>query len=422
MAVMVPDPSGVQLPIARDDRFTFLFMFDFFSTLRRKNAAGLIEAFARAFAPGEGPRLLLKTINGRLRPEAEAELRRKIAEHPDIELVDAYLEPAQNAALLARADCYVSLHRSEGFGLTLAESMALGTPVIATGYSGNTDFTTPHNSYLVDWTPTRVGPECDIYPAEGSWAEPDLDHAAELMRRVWQRPEEARAKAERAREDIRRLYAPEVVGRLARARLERLADRTGAPRRVSGLGRIRAHCPSCAWPRSRTSWRSTRSVGLRPIPRGLRGVLRRLVLRLMLPFTMHERKLDRAMAVALRGLQAELAHERALRVEDRARIDRLEERLRQLGDSEIRRRREALGSRATAAPRVARRGRGPDPTRAHRRGCPGRGRSSPRRAGPGPPGASRRRSSHRRCRTPPLSAPRRDARRLRAGCAGSAGA
>ena len=111
-------------------------MFDFFSTARRKNAAGLIDAFTRAFAPGEGPRLLLKTINGRLRPEAEAELRRQIGQHPDIELIDVYLDPAQNAALLARADCYVSLHRSEGFGLTLAESMALGTPVIATGYLG----------------------------------------------------------------------------------------------------------------------------------------------------------------------------------------------------------------------------------------------------------------------------------------------
>ena len=55
MAVVVPDVSGVQLPIAQDDRFTFLFMFDFFSTSRRKNAAGLIEAFARAFAPGEAP-------------------------------------------------------------------------------------------------------------------------------------------------------------------------------------------------------------------------------------------------------------------------------------------------------------------------------------------------------------------------------
>lgn len=332
MAVEAPDASGVHLPIARDDRFTFLFTFDFFSTLRRKNVGGLIEAFARAFYPREGPRLLLKTINGRLRPQAEAELRRRIAGHPDIELVDAYLEPAQNAALIARADCYVSLHRSEGFGLTLAEAMALGTPVIATGYSGNTDFTTPHNSYMVDWTATRVGPDCEIYPAEGSWAEPDLDHAAELMRRVWQRPEEALAKAEQARLDIRSRYAPEVVGGLARARLERLAERpTGASPRPSGsdmtaLSELRLVAVEDAL-------EVDPERGAPPTPPGLRGVLRRAVLRLMLPFTLHQRKLDRAVAGVLRGLQAELARERALRVEDRERIDRLAQRLRELEDS-----------------------------------------------------------------------------------------
>ena len=327
MAVVVPDISQAQLRVAQDDRFTFLFMFDFFSTLRRKNAAGLIEAFARAFAPGEGPRLLLKTINGRLRPEAESELRREIAHHPDIELIDAYLDPAQNAALLARADCYVSLHRSEGFGLTLAESMALGTPVIATGYSGNTDFTTPQNSYLVEWTPTRVGPECDIYPAEGSWAEPDLNHAAELMRRVWQRPEEAHAKADRARDDIHRLYAPEVVGRLARARLERLADRSMSSARRPVASEMSAALSELRLAAVEDELAFDPGRGTTPEPRGLRGVLRRLVLRLMLPFTLHERKLDRAIADALRGLQAELERERALRVEDRARIQRLEGRL-----------------------------------------------------------------------------------------------
>ena len=254
MAVVVPDAAGTQLPVARDDRFTFLFMFDFFSTLRRKNVAGMIEAFARAFAPGEGPRLLLKTINGRLRPDAEAEVRRKVAAHPDIELVDAYLDPAQNAALLARADCYVSLHRSEGFGLTIAESMALGTPVIATGYSGNTDFTTPQNSYLVNWTPTRVGPECEIYPAEGSWAEPDLDHAAELMRRVWQRP---RRGAREGRSGARG-YPPSLR---SRGRRTRGPGSPGAPgRRPSqrraafrGGGCERGSVPICVSPRSRTS-------------------------------------------------------------------------------------------------------------------------------------------------------------------------
>lgn len=340
MAVSVSDPSGVELPIARDNRFTFLFMFDFLSTPRRKNPTGLIEAFARAFAPGEGPRLLLKTINGRLRPEAESELRQKIAQRPDIELVDGYLDPAQNAALMARADCYVSLHRSEGFGLTLAESMALGTPVIATAYSGNTDFTTPHNSYLVEWTPTRVGREIEIYPAEGSWAEPDLGHAAELMRRVWQRPEEARAKAERARADIHRLYAPEVVGLIARARLERLADRPAsatarpeAREMVAALSEVRLTAveEELAFDLER---------GEPPEPRGLRGALRRLVLRALLPFTVHERKLDRAIVGALRGLQLELERERALRLEDRERIKRLEERLLEPEDVERERSRE----------------------------------------------------------------------------------
>jgi hypothetical protein len=326
MAVEVPDPSGVDLPILQDDRFTFLFMFDFFSTSRRKNAAGLMEAFTRAFAPGEGPRLLLKTINGRLCPAAEAELRRNVAEHPDIELFDAYLNPAQNAALLARADCYVSLHRSEGFGLTLAESMALGTPVIATGYSGNTDFTTAKNSYLVEWTPTLVGDDCDIYPAEGSWAEPNVDHAAELMRRVWQRPEEARAKAQRAQRDIHRLYAPDVVGRLARARLERLAGRTTATPAPEKLDM------SVAMSELRLSALEEElsfdlERGASPVPRGLRGAIRRLALRAMLPFTMHERRLDGAVVSVLRGLQLELERERALRVEDRERIQRLEQRL-----------------------------------------------------------------------------------------------
>jgi glycosyltransferase involved in cell wall biosynthesis len=328
MAVTVPDHSGVELPIARDDRFTFLFMFDFLSTLRRKNAFGLIDAFGRAFAPGEGPRLVLKTINGDLRKEVQGELSRRIAGRPDIDLIDRYLEPAQNTALLARADCYVSLHRSEGFGLTLAESMLLGTPVIATGYSGNTDFTTPQNSYLVDWTPTHVGPGSEIYPAEGIWAEPDLDHAAKLMRRVWERPDEARAKAQQAREDIRRLYAPEVVGRLARARLERLSRRgPGAALRPGGVSQLEARLDVVE-----AAMGFDLSGGAAPVPDGLRGTVRRLVMRTMLPFTVHERKLDRAMADALHGLQAQLVRERALRVEDRERVERLDERLRTLGD------------------------------------------------------------------------------------------
>jgi glycosyltransferase involved in cell wall biosynthesis len=321
-AIIVPDPSGIELGVPWDERFTFVFMLDFFSTLRRKNAIGLINAFTRAFAPGEGPRLLLKTINAGFRPQDADELRFRIRERPDIEFIDGYLKPLQRYALLARADCYVSLHRSEGFGLSLAESMALGTPVIATGYSGNTDFMTDRNSYLVKWTTTCVGQGCEIYPAHGHWADPDLDHAAEVMRRVWERPEEAGAKAARAREDIRRRYAPEVTGPIARARLERLLD-------------MRSH-PVRSLDRTADSLRAIQRElavdprhGAPPVPRGPARFIRNLVLRLILPFSYHERRLDRALFDALVEVHSELDREREQTREARARLRRLEETLAQ---------------------------------------------------------------------------------------------
>lgn len=293
----VIDPASPDPGESGEAPFTFLFMMDFFSTLRRKNPAGLIEAFCRAFSPGEGPRLVLKTINAEHQKQAAGELRRKIAGRRDIELVDGYLDPPAKVALIAGADCYVSLHRSEGFGLTLAESMALETPVIATGYSGNLDFMTPYNSYLVDWQPTEVGPGCEIYPADGHWADPDLDDAAALMRRVWKRPEEAAAKAQRAKADIARLYAPQTVGAIARERLEVLSERMPGARRRRAVTRFQEIEQELSF---------DLRLGAPPGPRGLGGLLRRLVLRLMLPFTYHERKLDRAMLSALRELQAEL--------------------------------------------------------------------------------------------------------------------
>lgn len=302
-AIVTPEVDDAALTIARDDRFTFLFMLDLFSTSRRKNPLGLIEAFTRAFAPGEGPRLIVKTINAKFREQAAEELRYGAGGHPDVEIIDGYLEPVQKAALVARADCYVSLHRSEGFGLPLAEAMALGTPVIATGYSGNTDFTTPFNSYLVDFAPTKVGPDCEIYPPTGTWAEPDLDHAAEQMRRVWQRPDEAAARAQRALAEIDRAYAPKVVGEIARARLERLSDL-----RAAGAGIGRSGWQAIGGPLARAEQAMSFDLrqGIPPVPRGPAGLVRKLVLRLILPFTHHEREVDRALLDAVRELRVDV--------------------------------------------------------------------------------------------------------------------
>ena len=325
MAISVPDVAGVEVEMLCDERFTFLFMLDMFSTLRRKNAVGLVRAFTRAFAPGEGPRLLIKTINAAERPQAHEELRFEAGDRPDVDLIDGYLGAREKSALLAGADCFVSLHRSEGFGLGLAESMALGTPVIATGYSGNLDFMTPANSWLVDARPSRVGPNSEIYPAHGTWAEPDLDHAAALMRRVWTHPGEAEARARRAQRDIERLYSPRAAGAIARGRLERLVDtRAAASLGADGAGAYRVIESELA---------VDLRLGAAPIPGGLEGRVRRAVLRLMTPFTYHQRTLDRAMFDAMRTLRAELDRERRERRHDRVRLRALED---AVGDGEER--------------------------------------------------------------------------------------
>ena len=166
-----------------DDRFTVLFSFDFLSVVDRKNPLGLIEAFTRAFGPEDGARLILKGINGDVFPDKREELIDAASARDDIEVWDTYLSSRDRLALVAMVDCYASLHRSEGLGLTMAEAMALGTPVIATAYSGNLDFMDDDSALLVPVTEIPIGPG-HLYPAEGTWADPDLDVAAAHLRRL----------------------------------------------------------------------------------------------------------------------------------------------------------------------------------------------------------------------------------------------
>lgn len=232
-------PLAVELPELPQERerppgepFTFLYVFDIFSSVERKNPLGAIEAFRTAFEAGEDVRLVLKTSNGDNAPEELERIRVAAIDRPDIEVVDAFVSAAERDALIAGCDCYVSLHRAEGFGLTIAEAMAAARPVIATGFSGNLDFMSPATAYLVDWQPATVSPTSTYYPPGARWAEPDVEHAAALMRRVHADPLEAKVRGEVAREHVGRVLSPTAVGDRLRARIEEL---TGRPRAGGGL-------------------------------------------------------------------------------------------------------------------------------------------------------------------------------------------
>lgn len=302
LPVVVPEipPEPNDLGLGGD--YTFLFLFDFYSTTQRKNPLGLIDAFKRAFAPGEGPRLILKSHNGDYKLERLATVEHAAADHPDIQVVDRYLSPAEKDGLMASCDCYVSLHRAEGFGLTLAEAMALGKPVIATGFSGNVDFMTDENSYLVRHAPTEVGPEGENYPPDAIWAEPDLDHAAALMRDVWENRAEARARAERGQAEVLNRLSLEGVGSRAADRLDQLT-KAGLARSGAGPRRIRRSLV----PEAPVIGQAQRLALHDPLEGarkmgGLKGLWRQLALRAMRPYTYRQEELNAKHVEALREL------------------------------------------------------------------------------------------------------------------------
>lgn len=205
-----------------DDRLTFLFSFDMASVMERKNPLGLIRAFRRAFRPDDKARLAVKVSRGEMDPDSLARLR--AAAGDGVTVIDEVMTREDALALLDCADCYASLHRSEGLGLGMAESMLLGKPVIATGYSGNLDVMTPEVAHLVEYRRVPIVEDLSPYPRGCHWAEPSAEHAADLMRRVYDRPDDARALGARAKAHAERVLSVEAAGRRMADRLRGTGD------------------------------------------------------------------------------------------------------------------------------------------------------------------------------------------------------
>jgi glycosyltransferase involved in cell wall biosynthesis len=143
-------------------------------------------------------------------------------------VIDRCMSREETYALMETCDCYVSLHRSEGLGLTIAEAMLMGKPVIATGYSGNLDFMTRENSLLVDYQRVSIRQQLSHYPSGSQWADPSVEDAAHWMRWVYRNREEARGLGQRARAEVAGVLSTEAAGRRMAQRLDELRGKPGA--------------------------------------------------------------------------------------------------------------------------------------------------------------------------------------------------
>lgn len=185
-------------------RLRVLSIADGRSSLPRKNLMSAIRMFNRAFARDDKAELYLKCRNLNLFPEYQREVMQAAASDPRIHIIDRTLPQEEHEALVARSDVVISPHRAEGFGLNLAEAMASGKAVIATGWSGNLEFMNEDNSILLPYRLAPVKDSSGIYSAYGdaSWAEVEVDAGAKALRDLYESPSSLESLSEAGRRSI----------------------------------------------------------------------------------------------------------------------------------------------------------------------------------------------------------------------------
>ena len=211
----MPDTAKEGFP----ETLRILFFFDFDSFPARKNPEAAVRAFQAAFPRAEEVRMTVKT-RGAADAGRRAWLLEQAARDARIEVVDETLTADAMGRLMRDHDVFLSLHRSEGVGLGCAEALTIGNIVVATDYGGTRDFVTEETGFPVACVQRPVAPG-EYIEAEGAhWADPSVEHAAEQLRRIYDAPGAARARALRGREALRRTHSTEAVGAAMRAALD----------------------------------------------------------------------------------------------------------------------------------------------------------------------------------------------------------
>jgi glycosyltransferase involved in cell wall biosynthesis len=203
-----------------ESNFNFLTIFNVYSDAERKNALFTIRAFLNAHGENEKVRLIVKVSNLEYDPILADKLLSIRKKHKNIEIIDSYVETEKVQALYDKADAYVSLHRAEGFGLTISDAISRGIPVITTGYSGNMEFCQPDDTRLVSYSLRKVGHERLRYRSEDVWAEPDMSDAVLAFKEVVTEHAKWLRRAALARARVSKYFSTSIVASLMSERLE----------------------------------------------------------------------------------------------------------------------------------------------------------------------------------------------------------
>lgn len=222
---VVPYPIEIEVDSVPDEEaatfynqntFNFFFMFDYNSSMERKNTLNLINAFEKAFGKEDtSVSLIIKTSKSTKFVKERELLESHISGFKNIKIVEKIYDKQTLHKIIKGCSAYVSLHRSEGFGLTMAEAMFFGKPVIATNYSGNLEFMNKDNSFLVDFKRAKIDSSVINYDSNTIWSEPSVDHAAELMKLVKENSQAVRDVAIKGEESIYNNFSSKKIASIA---------------------------------------------------------------------------------------------------------------------------------------------------------------------------------------------------------------
>ncbi|MBU2810444.1 glycosyltransferase family 4 protein [Acidithiobacillus thiooxidans] len=250
--VEVPDKLPAEYHPS-DHAFTFFFSFDYKSVAERKNPLAIINVFKRTFSKNESVHLYIKSSHQTLNPCYASKIKESALGFP-ITIMDGIISSEEHWLLIRDCDAYVSLHRSEGFGLGMAEAMAIGKPVMATAYGGNCDYMNEGNAALVRYNLIKSSVDYPPYPANTSWAEIDVESAIEKMRRLYVDSSWRELLQKNAQNYMNKNHTPEAVSLHITQRLTELKQKAYYRKRQPTLASKKSETTLLFWKLLRNSW------------------------------------------------------------------------------------------------------------------------------------------------------------------------
>lgn len=214
------DRTYFRLP---EDKFLFLMMFDSESVSERKNPKSVLKAFKTAFSKSDREIGIVVKINEYKQEDIDY-IHKELEGYENVYVLTETLSKVQVNSLIKAVDVYISLHRAEGFGLVMAEAMLVGTPVIATNWSANTEFMNADAACMVNYKLVEIEKDIGPYKAGNRWAEPDIEEASGYMKKLSEERTFGNQMAEKAYEHVTAVLNMQRSKRIVTDRVEHILN------------------------------------------------------------------------------------------------------------------------------------------------------------------------------------------------------